>query len=77
MKNLKIVPTEGDGNCLFRGVADQVYGDESFHNLVRQRCMDYIMMEKDFFKEFVVGGESNFSAYIEAKRTDGVWGDDL
>ena len=54
-----------------------MYGDESFHNLVRQRCMDYIMMEKDFFKEFVVGGESNFSAYIEAKRTDGVWGDDL
>lgn len=39
--------------------------------------MDYIMIERDFFKEFVVGGESNFSAYVEAKRTDGVWGDDL
>lgn len=25
MKNLKIVEMEGDGNCLFRAISDQVY----------------------------------------------------
>ncbi len=39
--------------------------------------MDYIMIERDFFKEFVAGGEANFSTYVETKRGDGVWGDDL
>lgn len=32
-----------DGNCLFRAVADQVYGDPEAHDLVRQMCMDYMV----------------------------------
>ena len=76
-RGLVIRLTEGDGNCLFRGVADQIYGDEGLHMLVRQRCLDYISIEKDFFQEFIIGGPSNFTAYVEAKRGDGVWGDDL
>ena len=32
---LKVVDIDGDGNCLFRAIADQVDGDESFHHLYR------------------------------------------
>lgn len=32
-----------DGNCLFRAVADQVYGDSDEHDLVRQMCIDYMV----------------------------------
>lgn len=32
-----------DGNCLFRAVADQVYGDSEAHDLVRQMCIDYMV----------------------------------
>lgn len=32
-----------DGNCLFRSVADQVYGDQEMHACVRDHCMDYIV----------------------------------
>jgi len=36
MKNLKIVEIEGDGNCLFRAISDQIYnGDQSHHLLIR------------------------------------------
>ena len=36
MKNLKIVEIEGDGNCLFRAISDQIYnGDQSHHMLIR------------------------------------------
>ena len=32
-----------DGACLFRAVADQVYGDQEMHGLVRQNCIDYMV----------------------------------
>lgn len=32
-----------DGACLFRAVADQVYGDQDMHGVVRKHCMDYIV----------------------------------
>ena len=32
----------GDGNCLFRSVATQVYGDEKHHGIVREKCTDFI-----------------------------------
>ncbi|RZS12029.1 hypothetical protein BHM03_00043420 [Ensete ventricosum] len=32
-----------DGNCLFRAVADQVYGDPEAYDLARQMCLDYMV----------------------------------
>lgn len=32
-----------DGNCLFRAVADQVYGDPEAFDMVRQMCIDYMV----------------------------------
>ena len=34
-----------DGSCLFRAVADQIYGDEEMHSSVRGHCMDYIVSD--------------------------------
>lgn len=33
----------GDGNCMFRAVADQIYGDEDMHEQVRACCLDYMV----------------------------------
>lgn len=38
-----IKPMGQDGACLFRSVADQVYGDQEMHAVVRNHCMDYIV----------------------------------
>lgn len=27
--------------------------------------------------QFIIGGEDNFDTYVEKKRQDGVWGDDI
>ena len=32
-----------DGACLFRAIADQIYGDQELHHTVRSSCMDYIV----------------------------------
>eukprot|EP00644_Phytophthora_capsici_P014955 jgi/Phyca11/577359/estExt2_Genewise1.C_PHYCAscaffold_1090016 len=73
---LRIYPIEGDGNCLFRSVSHQVYGDDSHHALVRAACMDYMESEKEYFEPYVVGDMAAFMRYLRHKRRDGVWGDD-
>lgn len=35
----------GDGNCMFRAVADQIYGDEDMHEQIRACCMDYMVRQ--------------------------------
>ena len=40
---MEVVEMDGDGNCLFRAVALQVYGDVSMHNEVRRRCLEFMV----------------------------------
>lgn len=42
-RGLEIREQEGDGNCLFRAVSLQVYGDPSMHGQVRQQCLDFMV----------------------------------
>ena len=74
--NLHVVSVSGDGNCLFRSVAHQIYGDDNLHMLVREKCVEYMESEADFFCQFVEGGRESFPYYLQAKRCDACWGDD-
>lgn len=74
---LRIVEMGGDGNCLFRAFSYQIYGSEDFHEIVRKASMDYILIEKDFFQDYVADGIIGLTRYVEKKSKDGVWGDDL
>lgn len=78
-KNLQIKPVGGDGNCLFRAVSDQIYNSELHHRAIRRFCLDYIELEENFFKNYVVQGNNpmKFKEYLLKKREDGVWGDDI
>ncbi|CAM9486523.1 unnamed protein product [Pylaiella littoralis] len=75
-QGLRVVPVEGDGNCLFRSVSHQVYGDDSHHRLVRARCMEYMESEAHFFEPYVEGDMAAFLRYLDVKRQNAVWGDD-
>lgn len=40
--------------------------------------MDYIISEKEYFKDFIIGGnEESVEAYVARKRQNGTWGDDV
>jgi hypothetical protein len=43
VKGLEIRKMAEDGNCLFRAVADQVYGDAEAYDMARQMCVDYMV----------------------------------
>ncbi|KAF8039601.1 hypothetical protein BT93_B1962 [Corymbia citriodora subsp. variegata] len=74
IKGLEVKRMLEDGNCLFRAVADQVYGDSDEHDLVRQMCIDYMERERDHFSQFVT---ENFTQYCRRKRRDKVYGNNV
>ena len=45
-RGLEIREQDGDGNCLFRAISLQVYGDPSMHGDVRKQCMDHMVSLK-------------------------------
>ncbi len=56
----------GDGACFFRAVAFHVLGDQELHAEVRERCLDYMLQNRDHFAEFV--DDEDFDSYIARKR---------
>lgn len=71
-RGLEEIEQEGDGNCLFRAVSLQIYGDSDSHMDVRKRCMDFMGKDVAHFSQFVV--DEPFQEYIMRKRQDGVHG---
>ncbi|XP_068916605.1 OTU domain-containing protein 5-B [Tenebrio molitor] len=76
MSNLgfEIKQMNEDGACLFRSIADQVYGDQEFHYQVRQDCMNYIVQNRDYFEPYVT---EDFDKYVTRKRRWNVHGNHL
>jgi OTU domain-containing protein 5 len=73
-KGLEVKRMLEDGNCLFRAVADQVYGDSEAYDLIRQMCIDYMERERDHFSQFITEG---FTSYCKRKRRDKVYGNNM
>jgi len=71
-KGFQIQAMEGDGNCMFRAVALQVWGDQEEHAQVRKSCMDHMEACRDYYKDFI--DSEDFSQYIARKRSDRVHG---
>ena len=76
-KEYNLHEVERDGNCLFSSVSDQVYGTDKHKEIIREKCMDYIEKNKLFYSQFIEGGETQIPAYIQRKRKNGIWGDNL
>lgn len=56
-----------DGACMFRAVADQIYGDQELHRLIRNQCMDFIQANSEYYSQYLT---ENFTNYINRKRLD-------
>ncbi|KAE8451712.1 hypothetical protein EG329_003169 [Mollisiaceae sp. DMI_Dod_QoI] len=50
---LKVVNIRGDGNCLFRALSDQIYGDQSRSTEIRAQVVEYMEKNPADFKPFI------------------------
>lgn len=62
-----------DGNCMFRSICDQLFGDPSRHMELRGRVLDYIEQHETHFSLFIEDDES-FEDYLSRMRTQAEWG---
>ncbi|XP_067932570.1 OTU domain-containing protein 5-A-like [Watersipora subatra] len=71
---LVIRQMEMDGSCLFRAIADQVYGDQNMHDIVREHCINYMAKNADHFSQYVT---EDFATYLQRKRQLGCHGNHM
>jgi len=71
-KGLYIRTVLGDGNCLFRAVADQIANKESNYKVYRDLAIRLISKNKRLFQMFLEESES-IDEYITEITKDGKW----
>lgn len=74
---LRALEVGGMGNCLFRAVAHQIYGDANRHLEIRRTGIQYLQNNPDRFIESAVVGNTSWSEYINNMSMDGTWGDHI
>eukprot|EP00392_Amoebophrya_sp_AT5.2_P019676 g20624.t1 len=60
---------EGDGNCQFRALSDQLYGTEKHHATVRTKVVTQLERGGEFYKHFVAGVTSFTSSTTRGTTT--------
>mmetsp|Transcript_26992 Transcript_26992/g.58755 ORF Transcript_26992/g.58755 Transcript_26992/m.58755 type:complete len:184 (-) Transcript_26992:277-828(-) len=71
-QNLREKEVLGDGNCQFRALADQLYGQEDHHQTVRGLVIQQLEAGAEHYHGFVPG---RYSDYLKAMARSGTWGD--
>ena len=63
----------GDGNCLFRSIAHQLFGSDTEYMEVRADIISYMKARRDHFGLFIEDDEP-FDDYITRMSDNGEWG---
>ena len=64
---------DGDGNCLFRSLADQLTGKQDNHLVFRFKVISYVETHRDHFMLFMEDDE-DFDDYVSRMKTTREWG---
>lgn len=64
---------EGDGNCQFRALSDQIYASQEHHMLVRMQAVEQLLLAADRYKDYVVA--QTYDEYVQKMSLEGAWGD--
>ncbi|GMH13305.1 hypothetical protein Nepgr_015146 [Nepenthes gracilis] len=63
---------EGDGNCQFRSLSDQIYRTVEHHNFVRQQVVVQLKSHSEMYEGYVL---MPYADYLKKMSKSGEWGD--
>ncbi|KAF8691171.1 hypothetical protein HU200_040285 [Digitaria exilis] len=63
---------EGDGNCQFRALADQIFRNPDYHKHVRKAVVKQL---KEFRKQYEGYVPMEYKVYLKKMKRSGEWGD--
>ncbi|CAE7423467.1 OTU11 [Symbiodinium natans] len=73
---MQMLEMEGDGNCQFRSMAFNLFGQQDYHASPRQAAVRHMKKHSDFFGVFFED-QAEFSRYLQNMARNGTWGDEL
>ncbi|KAG6763524.1 hypothetical protein POTOM_030947 [Populus tomentosa] len=63
---------QGDGNCQFRSLSDQLYDSPEHHKYVREQVIEQLKSQPQMYSSYV---PMAYDAYLEKMSRSGEWGD--
>ncbi|CAL9146493.1 unnamed protein product [Musa hybrid cultivar] len=63
---------QGDGNCQFRALSDQLYRSPEHHKFVRQQVVDQLRSHPEIYDGYV---PMSYDDYLKKMSKNGEWGD--
>ncbi|EOA21001.1 hypothetical protein CARUB_v10001336mg [Capsella rubella] len=63
---------EGDGNCQFRSLSDQLYRSPEHHHFVREQVVNQLAYNREMYEGYV---PMAFNDYLKTMKRNGEWGD--
>ncbi|OQV21366.1 putative OTU domain-containing protein 3 [Hypsibius exemplaris] len=70
---LRVRSVEGDGNCFFRAVSDQISGTSDSHGVYRKSTAEYMMLNQADFRDFII--TDSYEDYVATLSQDGIYVD--
>ncbi|RSH92953.1 hypothetical protein EHS25_008401 [Saitozyma podzolica] len=78
---LSLRDVEGDGNCLFRALSDQLYGEQNRHPEIRKLTCDYLETHKQDMEFWVLYSSclegEDYAAYVTRMRKSGQYASEV
>ena len=71
-RGLREVQVFGDGNCQFRALSEQLYGNEDSHKAIRARVVEHLRENKKRYEGF---DEDTYEKFVYKMSQDESWGD--
>lgn len=71
---LVAAPIKGDGNCLFRALSDQFFGQEGQYPGIRDSVVKHLSANSSKFSAFVGEYGESFDQYLSRMSQDGCYG---
>ncbi|KAL0708965.1 hypothetical protein Bca4012_015943 [Brassica carinata] len=63
---------QGDGNCQFRSLSDQLYRSPEHHNFVREQVVNQLAYNREMYEGYV---PMAYNDYLKTMKRNGEWGD--
>ncbi|XP_031091796.1 OVARIAN TUMOR DOMAIN-containing deubiquitinating enzyme 11 [Ipomoea triloba] len=66
------IQIQGDGNCQFRALSDQLYRNQDYHKYVRKQVVKQLKHYRKLYEGYV---PMKYKSYLKKMKRTGEWGD--
>ncbi|KAI5691885.1 OTUlike cysteine protease [Leishmania braziliensis] len=74
---LVVYRVQNDGNCQFRAISHQLFGNENYHDIIRSQIVSYMRSARAESFDYYFESPAQADIYYDNLAKPGSWGDEL